>query len=125
LLQWHDDRITLPEAEDKLASMTGDPSRSAEVAIVAAMDRVLQAERDALAAVAESERLSAAELEQARQERRTILERTQARIVALHARAAQALERRAAEILERRHAALARLATRLTTPEGPLPGVGR
>ncbi len=122
--------------------MSADPSRSSELAAAAAMDRVLQAERDALAAVTECERLSAAELEAARQERRTLLERTQARIVALHARAAQALERRAAEILERhlrsasaeaeqladpelRQAALEQLATRLTTPEGPPPGVGR
>jgi len=116
--------------------MSGDPSSGpAEVAATAAMDRVLQAERDALAVVAECERLSAAELEQARQRRRTILERTQARIVALHARAAQALERRAAEILERhlrsataeveqladpqrRQVALERLVARLTTAEG-------
>lgn len=122
--------------------MTGDPSSSSEVAAATAMDRVLQAEQDALAAVAECERLSAAELEAARQERRTILERAQVRIVALHARAAENLERRAAEILERhlrsataeaeqladpelRHAALERLVARLTTPEGLPPGVGR
>lgn len=122
--------------------MSGDPSSPSEVAATAAMDRVLQAERDALAAVAECERLAAAEIEQARQRRRTILERTQARIVALHARAAQALERRAAEILERhlrsataearqladperRQRALERLAERLTTAEGAPPGAGR
>lgn len=122
--------------------MSGDPDSPSEVAATAAMDRVLQAERDALAAVAECERLSAAGLEEARRERRTILERTQARIVALHARAAQALERRAAEILERhlrsataeveqladpgrRQAALERLAARLTTAEGGPTGVGR
>jgi ATPase subunit of ABC transporter with duplicated ATPase domains len=121
--------------------MSADPGSPSEVAATAAMDRVLQAERHALAALAECERLSAAELEQARQRRRTILEHTQARIVALHARAAQALERRAAEILERhlrsataeveqladperRRAALERLAARLTTAEGEA-GVGR
>ena len=121
--------------------MTPDPSSPSEVAATAAMDRVLQAERDALAAMAECERLSATELEQARQRRRTLLERTQARIVALHARAAQALERRAAGILERhlrsttaeveqladperRQAALERLAARLTTAEGETSGAG-
>jgi len=121
--------------------MTPDPSSAAEVAATAAMARVLQAERDALAAMAECERLSATELEQARQRRRTLLERTQARIVALHARAAQQLERRAAEILERhlrsvtaeveqladperRQTALERLAARLTTVEGETTGAG-
>lgn len=122
--------------------MSGDPSSPSEPAATAAMDRVLKAEREALAAVGECERLSAAGLEQARRERRTLLERTQARIVALHARAAQALERRAGEILEsrlrsataeveqladpeRRHAALERLGARLTTAEGQPAGVGR
>lgn len=122
--------------------MTPDPSNPSEVAATAAMDRVLQAERDALAAMAECERLSATELEQARERRRTLLERTQARIVALHARAAQALERRGAEILERhlrsataeveeladpqrRQAALERLAARLATAEDEPARVGR
>ncbi len=98
------------------------------------MDHVLRAERDALAALAECERLSAADLERARQQRRAILEHAQARIIALHARAAQALERRSAAIMEkhlrsstaevqqladpgRRRAALEALAARLTTPE--------
>ena len=119
-----------------------DLSSPSEVAATAAMDRVLQAERDALAAVAECERVSAAELERAREERRTLLERTQARIVRLHGRAAAALERRAADILEghlrsataqveqladpqRRHAALERLGERLTTAEGAPDGAGR
>jgi len=122
--------------------MSSDPSSPSAVAATAAMDRILQAEREALAAVAECERLSAAELEQARQRRRTILERTQARIVSLHARAVQTLGRRGAEILEkhlrsataeaeqladpgRRRAALERLAARLTTIEGPQPGAPR
>jgi len=118
--------------------MIGDSDKSSAVAITHAMDRVLQAERDALAAIAECERQSASELERARLKRRAILERIQARIVALHARAAEALERRGAAILEqhrrmataaveqladpeRRREALERLAARLTTAEGPTP----
>jgi len=105
------------------------------VATTQAMDRVLQAEREAIAAVGDCEREAAAALEAARLKRRGILERTQARIVALHARAAQAVEKRAAGILAehrrtatdevaqladpaRRSAALERLAARLTTAEG-------
>jgi vacuolar-type H+-ATPase subunit H len=101
----------------------------------AAMDRVLHAERAALAALEECERQSAADLEHARQQRRAILERTQARIVALHERAAQALERRGADIHERhlrsstaeveqladpgrRRVTIERLAARLTTADG-------
>jgi hypothetical protein len=111
---------------------TGTPSVAATTQ---AMDRVLQAEREAIAALSECKRQSAADLEHARQQRRAILERTQARIVALHTRAAQALERRGAEILERhlrsstaeveqladpgrRGAALERLAACLTTADG-------
>jgi len=122
--------------------MSGDASSPSEGAATAAMDRVLQAERDALAAVAECERLAAAEIEQARQRRRTGLERTQARIVALHARAAAKLAEGAAEILarhlrsataeaeqladpERRQAALERLAAGLTSSSGAPSGVGR
>lgn len=114
------------------ASTTSDPQGATEVATTAAMDRVLQAERNALAAIAECERQSAAAVEQARAQRRALLERTQARIVKLRARVAQALERRAADILERhrrastaevqqfadpgrRDVALERLAARLTT----------
>jgi len=115
--------------------MSEDPGNASEAATIGAMDRVLAAERDAIASVTESERQSASDLEQARRQRRAILERTQARIVALHARAVQALERRGAEILEkhlrsataeveqladprRRRAALERLAAHLTTAEG-------
>jgi len=97
-----------------------------------AMDRVLQAERDAIEALAECEREAAVRVEQARQLRRAILERAQARVIALHARAAEALERRSSAILAeqqrsaaaasaaltdpgRARAALERLAARLTT----------
>jgi hypothetical protein len=120
-----------------MAALPGssDPQDVAEVSATAAMDRVLRAEREAIAALSECERQRAADMEHARQQRRAILERTQARIVALHSRAAQALERRAADILEkhlrsstaeveqlaapgRRRAALERLAARLTTADG-------
>jgi hypothetical protein len=111
-----------------------DDSSGDSVLATRAMDRVLQAEREELAAIAECERQSAAALEQARAQRRALLERTQTRIVKLRARVAQALERRSAEILEehrrastaeveqfadpaRRDAALNRLAARLTTAE--------
>jgi len=123
-------------APGQLPSMTNDSGKLSLVTTTEAMDRVLEAERDASAAVAQCERASAAALEQARAQRRAILERAQARIVALHARAAQAVERLGAEILERhRRAALAevaqladpergrialeRLAARLTTVEQP------
>jgi hypothetical protein len=64
------------------------------------MDRVLESEREAAAAIAEQERRCSEQLEQARQRRRAILERAQARIVALHTRAAMALTRRTADIAE-------------------------
>ena len=100
------------------------------------MDRVLHAEHEARAAIAECERQSAAAIEQARAQRRALIERTQARIVKLRARVAHALERRSEEILERhrrastaelqqladpgrREAALARLAARLTSTDEP------
>jgi hypothetical protein len=122
-------------AAENMATMVDDSSGDVHVlAITRAMDRVLQAERDELAAIAECEQQSAAALEQARAQRRALLERTQARIVALRARVARALERRTADILEkhrrattaevaqfsdpaRRQAALERLAARLTTPD--------
>ena len=119
------------------STMSHEPDESSALTSSEAMDRVLQAERDALAAVAECERESADTLEQARGRRRALLERTQGRIVALHARAAAALERRSAAILaqhqqaaraevaqladpELRRAALERLAARLTTAEDSL-----
>lgn len=67
-----------------------------------AMNRVLKAERTARAAIADCELKMQASLEQARQVRRTILERAQQRSVALHARAERSLERRTAQILGQR-----------------------
>jgi len=109
-----------------------------DLTVAQAMDRVLQAERDAQAAVAECERTCAEILEQARHQGRAILERAQARIIALHTRAAKRLELRAAELTEqrmkcaavaagqlsdpgRRAAALERLAARLTTTDAARP----
>jgi vacuolar-type H+-ATPase subunit H len=104
--------------------------------VAGAMNRVLEAERAAQAAIADCERRMQASLEQARQRRRNILERAHDRIMALHARAAGSLERQAAQIFatsreasdpalvrgaddSRLHAALERLAERLTgdTPD--------
>ncbi len=81
-----------------------------------AMNQVLEAERDAQAAVAQCERACAELLEQARHQRRSILDRAQMRIVALHARAAKRLEREAAELIEQRRKAAAALAGQLSDP---------
>jgi hypothetical protein len=108
-------------------------SSSSDVLVVRAMDRVLESERAAQAALAECERNCDQMLECSREQRRTILERAHARIVVLHTRAAKALELRTAEILEQRRQtaavtaaqqsdparltdALQRLATELTGP---------
>lgn len=72
--------------------------------VAQAMNRVLEAERSARAAIAECEVRMQASLEQARQVRRTILERAQRRIAALHIRTERSLERRTAQPPER-HAA--------------------
>jgi hypothetical protein len=64
------------------------------------MDRVLEAERNAQLAIADCEQRMQDALENARQQRRTILERAHARIVALQVRAARALELRTARIRE-------------------------
>jgi vacuolar-type H+-ATPase subunit H len=73
-----------------------------EVLVVRAMDRVLEAERAAQAAIAECERECEEMLEHSRERRRAILERAHARIVALHTRAAKALELRTAEFVAQR-----------------------
>jgi vacuolar-type H+-ATPase subunit H len=65
-----------------------------------AIDRVLQAEQAAQSAIADCEKQGRESLELARQQRRTILERAQQRIVALHTRAARGLEQRLAQIRE-------------------------
>lgn len=71
-----------------------------DAGIAHAIDRVLQAERAAQSAIADCEKQGQESLEGARQQRRAILERSQQRIVALHARAARALEQRLAKVSE-------------------------
>jgi hypothetical protein len=66
-----------------------------------AMNRVLESERQAQVTIAECENLCSEQLERARQQRRAILERAQARIVALHTRAANKLEQRTSEAMEK------------------------
>ncbi len=80
-----------------------EPAYDARVA--GAMDRVLEAERAARSAIADCEREVQAPLEQARQQRRTILERAHDRIMALHARAARSLDERIADMLSKTHRA--------------------
>jgi hypothetical protein len=70
-----------------------------DVRVADAMNRVLEAERAARAAIADCELRMQASLEQARQVRRSILERAQQRIAALHTRAARSLEPRTARVL--------------------------
>lgn len=115
------------------SSKTDAENRQPDVLVVRAIDRVLESERAAQAALAECELQCDQMLERSREHRRAILERAHARIVALHARAAKALELRAAEIAEQRRQsatataaqqsdparlsdALQRLATELTGP---------
>lgn len=72
---------------------------SYDARVANAMNRVLEAERSARAAVADCESQMQALMEQARQQRRNILERAQKRVLALHARSAQSVARRAERIL--------------------------
>ena len=67
-----------------------------------ALEGVLDAERDAQAAVAACERAGLEALEAARQRARGIIERGQARTVALHGRAAKKLELCAAALMDQR-----------------------
>lgn len=65
-----------------------------------AIDGVLEAERDARAAVAACEQAGSKVLEAARQQARSIAERAQARAVALHGRAAKNLEQCAEALMQ-------------------------
>jgi vacuolar-type H+-ATPase subunit H len=78
---------------------------------------VLEAERDARAAVAACEAAGSSVLEAARGEGRRIAERAQARAVALHARAVRRLEVCAAQIMEQRMKAAAEAVKQLSDPE--------
>jgi vacuolar-type H+-ATPase subunit H len=101
-----------------------------------AIERVLEAERDAQAAVVACEAAGSKALEAARQQARSIIERAQARAVALHGRAAKKVEASAAAVMEQRlkvaadavrqlsdparlGVALERLAVQLTTEAEP------
>jgi vacuolar-type H+-ATPase subunit H len=80
------------------------------------IEQVLEAERDAQAAVAACEGAGSKVLEAARQEARGIIERAQARTVALHGRAAKQLEQRAADITQQRMKAGAEAVKQLSDP---------
>jgi hypothetical protein len=81
-----------------------------------AIDRVLEAEREARAAVAACERTGSNVLEAARQQARSVLERAQARTVALHGRAAKKLELCAAALMEQRMKTAAEAVKQLSEP---------
>jgi hypothetical protein len=82
-----------------------------DMRVAHAIDRVLEAERAAQSAIAECEKQCQESLERARQERRTILERTHERVVALHTKAARALELRNTQLREQQGQAVATAGT--------------
>jgi hypothetical protein len=81
-----------------------------------AIDRVLEAERDAQAAVAACERAGSMVLEASRQRARSIFERAHARTVALHGQGAKTLELCAAALMEQRMKAAAEAVKQLSDP---------
>jgi hypothetical protein len=81
-----------------------------------AIDGVLEAERDAQAAVAACERAGSKVLEAARQRARGILERAQSRTVALHGRAARELELCAAAVMQQRMKTATEAVNQLSDP---------
>lgn len=81
-----------------------------------AIDGVLEAEREAQAAVAACEGAGSKVLEDARQRARGIFERAQARTVALHGRAAKKLELCVADLTARRMKAAAESVELLSDP---------
>jgi hypothetical protein len=89
---------------------------SRDSAAAQAIDRVLEAEREAQAAVAACERAGSEVLEAARHRARSILERAQARTVALHGRAAKKLELCAAGLMEERMKTAAEAVKQLSDP---------
>ncbi len=92
------------------AHVAGDPL-AAE-----AIEHVLEAEREAQAAVASCERTGSEVLEAARHQARSIVERAQARTVALHGRAAKKLEMCAAALMEQRMKTAAESVKQLSDP---------
>jgi hypothetical protein len=99
------------KANPSAAEPGGDPQAAQAIA------RVLDAEREAQAAVAECERSGSVVLEAARQRARGIVERAQARTVALHGRAAKKVERCAAAFMEQRMKSAAEEVKQLSDPE--------
>jgi vacuolar-type H+-ATPase subunit H len=97
------------------SSPTAEQAGSNQLA-AQAIDRVLEAERDAQAAVAACERAGSTILEAARQEARSIVERAHARAVALHGRAAKKLELCAAALMEQRMKSAAEAVRQLSDP---------
>jgi vacuolar-type H+-ATPase subunit H len=91
-------------------------SAGVDPAAAQAIDRVLEAEREAQAAVAACERDGSKVLEAARQQARGIFERAQARTVALHGRAAKKVERCAAQFMEERMKVAAQAVKQLSDP---------
>ena len=85
--------------------------------VAQAIDDVLEAERDAQAAVAACERAGAKVLEAARQRARGIFERAQTRSVTLHRRAAKKLELCASDIMEQRMKTAAEAVKQLSDPD--------
>jgi hypothetical protein len=88
----------------------------ADPAAARAIDRVLEAEREAQAAVGACERAGSEVLEAARHRARGISERAQARTVALHGRAAKKLQLCAAELMEERMKTAAEAVKQLSDP---------
>ena len=82
-----------------VAAQTGDDAVGYDARIAEAMNRVLEAERAAQAAIIDCEQQQQVSLEHARQQRRSILDRAHARVMALHERATRGLEQRTAQIL--------------------------
>ena len=93
-----------------VANAGGDPLAAQ------AIDHVLEAEREAQAAVGACERAGSEVLEAARHRARGILERAQARTVALHGRAAKKLELCAAGLMEERMKTAAEAVKQLSDP---------
>jgi hypothetical protein len=81
-----------------------------------AIEAVLQAEREAQAAVAACEAAGSKVLEAAREQARGIFERAQARTVALHGRAAKKVELCAAAVMEQRMKTAAEAVKQLSDP---------
>jgi citrate synthase len=91
-----------------------DNERFADALIARAFDRVLQAEAAARDAVSECEQGANDTVERAREERQRILDRAQARIVAIHARCTRVLEQASTAAAEARRAAAANFVAQLS-----------